>query len=98
MNVRRRPWLTKYDGLAKDYTSDCSSCPFYRRFENSELCGVGVAFKYLEHGGNDSKRCKVKDIIPERGDGDRSIHYLDHFISTRGLTHRGFSTHFTKET
>jgi hypothetical protein len=94
MDIPRRLWRTKYDGFSKDYTADCSSCPFYRELEGEGLCGIGVAFKYLLRGKNDGRACKAKNTTPERGENDRSVHYLDHFLSTRGLPHRGFDKSF----
>ena len=36
-----------WDGDYKAYTKDCLECGWYRKIDDRELCGWGIAFKYL---------------------------------------------------
>ena len=44
--------MSRWDGGGVYYTKDCPGCPFYRALkdgeENIEVCGWGVAFKFLD--------------------------------------------------
>ncbi len=67
----------KWDGTFKGYTKDCKSCEFYREIENKELCGWGVAFKYLVRPIK-LRKCEVKNREFEYY--YHSVKYLDEII------------------
>jgi len=67
----------RWDGDYKLLTKDCFNCEFYREIDKKELCGWGVAFKYLCKTEK-PRKCEVKN----RGIGEYVIHsveYLDKF-------------------
>ncbi len=73
MEIEKR---TRWDGSSKTYTLDCNNCEWYRRIGRRELCGWGIAFKYLIRTNN-SRRCEIKNRgAPE----NQSIKYLDKLL------------------
>jgi hypothetical protein len=75
MNIPKR-FYQRWEGETKLRTKDCDGCDFYRKIDGKELCGWGVAFKYLERTGK-PRKCEVRNR-PARE--NQSIKYLDEFI------------------
>lgn len=73
MVIPKRSWQ-RWDGGWKKYASNCDGCDFYRRIGDDELCGYGVAFKYLGRDGK-PRKCEIRNI--GIGAHDNSIEYLD---------------------
>jgi hypothetical protein len=67
----------RWDGHFNYYTKDCTSCQWYRKIENSELCGGGVSFKYLVKADK-QRKCAFKNT---KQDKERSVVYLDEIIA-----------------
>lgn len=65
-----------WDGGYKDYTKDCHGCEWYRKIDNQELCGWGVAFKYLITIEK-PRKCGIKN---REQTPYASVRYLDEVI------------------
>lgn len=50
----------RWDGGLIYRTKDCDSCDFYREINNQNLCGWGVAFKYLVEKEK-PKKCEIRN-------------------------------------
>ena len=71
------PGRYRWDGSSNHYTKNCSSCQWYRKIEDSELCGWGAAFKYLIRVEN-MRKCEIRNRPqPEHP----SVEYLDEIIA-----------------
>lgn len=68
-----------WDGSYKYYTKNCDRCNFYRKIDDKELYGWGVAFKYLARN-NQSRKCEFKD---KDINDYHSIKYLDEIIGNQ---------------
>lgn len=75
MGIPERP-LSDWDGGYKYKTKNCEGCEFYREINNKELCGWGVAFKYLDKSKK-FRKCGIKNKKPPK---NNSIKYLDDVI------------------
>ncbi len=83
------PKRNRWDGGIKNHTKNCGQCEFYRKIGGNELCGWGIAFKYLVQPKK-MKECEVKnrDMKKDR-DGfeeTHSIKYLDKITKEGILT------------
>ncbi len=82
MEIPKRHW-SRWDGGRKNYTKDCDACEFYRKIEGEELCGWGVAFKYLVLPEK-MRKCEVKNRDIKKDaygfEGTHSVKYLDKII------------------
>ncbi len=65
-----------WDGASKTYTQNCDNCEVYRKIKGKELCGWGIAFKYLEKTRTPKKCALTNKKQPEHN----SIKYLDGLI------------------
>jgi len=72
MAIPRRNGM-QWDGNSKRYTTDCKKCSLYRKIDGRELCGWGVAFKYLESVDNPQK-CEIRNRDPP---ANQPIKYLE---------------------
>jgi hypothetical protein len=77
------PW----DGHSNYYTKDCSSCPWYRKIKDSELCGVGTAFKYLVRLEK-MRKCAIKNMEQCK---EHSVVYLDEIIAALAKQQAAFA-------
>ncbi len=82
------PKRTCWDGGYKYKTEDCETCEYYRQINEKEICGWGVAFKYLCQRKN-PRKCEVKNrqftkekdlLNPFTHKSPRSINHLDTII------------------
>ena len=74
MEIARRGH--EWDGSSKYLTKDFEGCEWYREIGGREICGWGVALKYLVEAEK-PRRCEVKN----RGEGRfPSMDYLDRLI------------------
>lgn len=71
---------SRWDGSYKNYTKDCNSCPFYREIKEHELCGWGVAFKYLVREQERLRKCEIKNREHGQQNFIPSVIYLDEII------------------
>ncbi len=69
---------SRWDGSRKYYTKNCDECEFYRKIEDKELCGWGIAFKYLIKTEKPRKCNVLRRGLPEFG--KHSVEYLDKII------------------
>ncbi len=76
MEIPQRPWM-RWESSYKNYTKNCLQCEWYRKIDDQELCGWGVAFKYLVKSEK-LRTCEIKN----RKDKPNypSIKYLDELI------------------
>ncbi len=70
----------RFDGGLNYFTKDCSSCEFYRDFDETKLCGNGLVFKYLVEREKGPKACVVKHNTKDLSENGRSINYLDNYL------------------
>ena len=83
----RIPKMSRWDGSSKAYTKNCNTCEAYRKITGKELCGWGIAFKYLERTAN-QRKC---ELINKKQPQNNSLKYLDKLIKQieRGLDEFG---------
>jgi hypothetical protein len=58
-------WGSRWDGSAKIFTKDCSTCIYHVNINRRDICGWGVAFKYIERAEN-TRRCMLVGREPPR--------------------------------
>jgi len=80
-------YYCEWDGVHKYRTTDCTSCTWYRKIENSELCGWGSSFKYLVRADK-SRGCAFKNM---KQDKERSVVYLDEVIAALAKQQAAFA-------
>lgn len=78
--IPKRPY-SRWDGGTNYQTKDCESCPFYRKISRDDLCGWGIAFKYLAKT-EDPKKCEIRNRN-RPAPREQSIKYLDELIGKR---------------
>ena len=72
--IQKRPWSV-WDGASIYRTKDCDGCIYYRNINEYEICGAGLAFKYLtEREG--PRKC----TIIKRVSSTPSVSYLDEIM------------------
>jgi hypothetical protein len=78
----------RWDGALIYFTENCGAgCEFYRKIDNKNLCGWGIAFKYLVPKEK-SRKCEIrnrKSVDKDRSSGyespkNHSRKYLDKII------------------
>lgn len=67
----------RWDGEVIYFTKNCNGCEFYRKMNKDNLCGWGIAFKYLTPRGK-LKKCEIKNRQLEKF-AEHSVLYLDTF-------------------
>ncbi len=68
-----------WDGSRIYKTKDCDDCRYHRTYNGYELCGVGIAFKYLTFRSN-PMRCNLVERLRGLWESDRAVLYLDEII------------------
>ena len=66
----------RWDGCSKGFTKDCESCEAYFQIKEFEVCGWGMAFKYLSRKRK-RKKCNIKDKTPINKE---TMEYLEEII------------------
>jgi len=77
----------RWDGQLIYLTKDCKSCDFYRNIFEKDLCGWGVAFKYLVQKEK-SRKCEIKNRLNERYWTHHSLEYLDSLVRKDGFKNK----------
>ena len=77
--IPKRPGSV-WDGASIYRTKDCDGCRYHRAYNSYELCGVGIAFKYLIQRGNPMK-CQLIDRLYGMWERERAVHYLDEIVA-----------------
>ncbi len=76
MGIPKRHYQ-RWDGGYKNLTNNCSECRFYRRIKDNQLCGWGIAFKYLIKPEKTLRKC---DLSEREQTKYPSFTYLDEVI------------------
>ena len=79
MEIPKR--YTRWDGSYKQLTKDCNNCEWYRKTNSNELCGWGIAFKYLTPTEK-PRKCEVKN---RKQNFEPSVKYLDDILKNENL-------------
>jgi hypothetical protein len=99
MEIPKR--YSRYDRGIKDYTRDCNTCEFYRKIKGEELCGWGVAFKYLIQPKK-MKKCEVKNRDMKKDmygfKETHSVKYLDEIIKKGNLINKNDNNKLDRKT
>ena len=70
-SIKRRSYQ-RWDGDLKNKTKNCEKCNFYVEFWDKEICGWGVAFKYLS-GSENLRKCEYFGKEPPE---NNSLNYV----------------------
>jgi len=77
----------RWDGGLIYKTKNCNNCDFYRKINNQNLCGWGVAFKYLIEKEK-PKACEIKNRPEETYMTQHSLEYLDSLVRKDGFKNK----------
>jgi hypothetical protein len=77
----------RWDGRLIYQTKDCDSCNFYRKIKGNELCGWGVAFKYLVQKEK-PRKCEIRNRPQEGYYTHHSLEYLDNLVREDGFKNK----------
>lgn len=75
MKIPKRYRTSRWEGKVKWYTKDCD---YYRKTDEEEYCGWGVAFKILSRGRNKLRKCEFRD---KKDEEYNLVKYLDEVIN-----------------
>ncbi|MFH1503715.1 MAG: hypothetical protein ABIE36_03600 [Candidatus Diapherotrites archaeon] len=84
--IPKRPYQ-RWDGELIYKTKDCDSCDFYRMIFRNDLCGWGIAFKYLVQKEK-PKKCEIRNRPIETCWTHHSLEYLDSLIREDGFKNK----------
>ncbi len=77
----------RWDGELIHLTKDCNTCDFHRNMNNHDLCGWGIAFKYLVKKEK-IRRCEIRNRPIETYHTHHSLEYLDSLVGENGFKNK----------